>query len=146
MTTKRFTTNGYYIYDHFKEDKWLVNEVEAEEIVTVMNNLDTKARERSKALGKLQKENEHLKKLLECSRKEANDYCEELMSKDEFIRLYKRQRDEFMEENEQLKEDLHNIRKAQFEDVKEFEKLYKENDELKEEIETLHEQLAHFNG
>lgn len=61
MTAKRFTTNGYYIYDHFKEDKWLVNEVEAEEIVTVMNNLDTKARERSKALSKLQKENEQLK-------------------------------------------------------------------------------------
>jgi hypothetical protein len=61
MTDKRFTTNGYYIYDHFKEDKWLVNEVEAEEIVTVMNNLDTKARERSKALSKLQKENEQLK-------------------------------------------------------------------------------------
>lgn len=60
MTAKRFTTNGYYIYDYFKEEKWLVNEVEAEEIVMVMNNLDTKARERSKALSKLQKENEQL--------------------------------------------------------------------------------------
>ena len=54
----------------------------------------------------LLKENEQLKKLLECSRKEANDYCEELMGKDEFIRLYKRQRDEFMEENEQLKQTI----------------------------------------
>lgn len=60
--SKRFTTNGYYIYDHFKEDRWLVNEVEAQEIVEVMNNLDTKARERSKALSKLQKENNELKK------------------------------------------------------------------------------------
>ena len=64
MTEKRFTTNGYYIYDHFKGDKWLVNEVEAEYIVTQMNNIDTKARERSKALSKLQKENEKLKKQL----------------------------------------------------------------------------------
>ena len=56
MTEKRFSTNGYYIYDHFHDgEKWLVNEVEAEEIVNVMNNLDTKARERSKALSTLQK-------------------------------------------------------------------------------------------
>ena len=60
----RFTTNGYYIYDHFKEDNWLVNEVEAQEIVEVMNNLDTKARERSKALSKLQKENNEIKQLI----------------------------------------------------------------------------------
>lgn len=62
--TKRFTTNGYYIYDHFKEWKWLVNEVEAQIIVDNMNNLDIKARERSKALSKLQKENDELKKEL----------------------------------------------------------------------------------
>ena len=43
-----------------------------------------------------------------------------------------------------LKEDLHNIRKAQFEDVKEFERLYKENDELKEEIETLRYRLSSY--
>ena len=55
MTEKRFTTNGYYIYDHFKEDKWLVNEVEAQLIVDKMNNLDIKARENSKALSTLQK-------------------------------------------------------------------------------------------
>ena len=48
------------------------------------------------------KENEHLKALLECSRKEANDYCEELMGKDEFIRLYKSQRDDALTENKQL--------------------------------------------
>ncbi len=68
MSNKRFATNGYYIYDQYKEDKWLCNEVEAQEIVTVMNNLDTKARERSIALSVLQKkydkineENEYLK-------------------------------------------------------------------------------------
>lgn len=55
-SNKRFSTNGYYIYDHFNgEERWLVNEVEANEIVDVMNNLDTKARERSKALSTLQK-------------------------------------------------------------------------------------------
>lgn len=65
MTEKRFSTNGHYIYDHFKgEERWLVNEVEAQEIVDVMNNLDCKARERSKALSKLQKENNEIKQLI----------------------------------------------------------------------------------
>jgi len=65
MTEKRFSTNGHYIYDHFNdEERWLVNEVEANEIVNVMNNLDTKARERSKALSKLQKENNEIKQLI----------------------------------------------------------------------------------
>ena len=45
------------------------------------------------------------KKLLACSRKEANDYCEELMSKDEFIRLYISQRDNALEEIKQLKQE-----------------------------------------
>ena len=65
MTEKRFSTNGYYIYDHFHDgEKWLVNEVESNEIVNIMNNLDTKARERSKALSKLQKENNEIKQLI----------------------------------------------------------------------------------
>ena len=64
--TKRFTTNGYKIYDTFHDGiHWLVNQVEANEIVDKMNNLDSKARERSKALSKLQKENEQLKQELE---------------------------------------------------------------------------------
>ena len=59
---KRFTTNGYKIYDTFHDGiHWLVNQVEANEIVDKMNNLDSKARERGKALSKLQKENEQLK-------------------------------------------------------------------------------------
>lgn len=69
MSEKRFTTNGYYINDTYHDGrKWLVNEVEAEEIVDVMNGLDKKARESRKAISKLQKENERL-------RKELND-CE----------------------------------------------------------------------
>ena len=68
---KRFTTNGYKIYDTFHDGvHWLVNEVEAEEIVTIMNNLDTKARERGKYLSKLQKENERLKAQLYCDDEE----------------------------------------------------------------------------
>ena len=67
MSEKRFTTNGYYINDTYHDGrKWLVNEVEAEEIVDVMNGLDIKARESRKAISKLQKENEQLRKKLEC--------------------------------------------------------------------------------
>ena len=58
-----------------------------------------------KALNKLFEDKKQLKKLLECSREEANDYCEELMGKDEFIRLYKSQRDDAIKENEKLKKD-----------------------------------------
>ena len=62
MSEKRFTTNGYYINDTYHDGvKWLVNEVEAKEIVNIMNGLDTKARESRKALSKLQKENERLR-------------------------------------------------------------------------------------
>ena len=65
MNEKRFTTNGYYINDTYHDGrKWLVNEVEAEEIVDVMNGLDTKVRESRKAISKLQKENEQLQKEL----------------------------------------------------------------------------------
>ena len=66
MNEKRFTTNGYYINDTYHDGrKWLVNEVEAEEIVDVMNGLDTKVRESRKAISKLQKENEQLQKELD---------------------------------------------------------------------------------
>ena len=81
MIKKRFTTNGYYIYDQFQEDKWLCNEVEAQEIVAVMNNLDIKARENSKGLSTLQKklnalheENQRLNQTLENIQKELNKY------------------------------------------------------------------------
>ena len=63
-------------------------------------------------LARLEEENEELKKLLECSRKEANDYCEDLMSKDEFIRLYKLQRDDALEEIKQLKQKNENLKQT----------------------------------
>lgn len=52
---ERFVTNGYKVYDTYKDDEYLVNEVEIEFIVKIMNNLDKKARERSKALSKAEK-------------------------------------------------------------------------------------------
>ena len=65
MNDKRFTTNGYYINDtYYDGNKWLVNEVEAEEIVDVMNGLDIKARESRKAISKLQKKNEKLQQIM----------------------------------------------------------------------------------
>ena len=79
--TKRFTTSGYKIYDTFHDGvHWLVNEVEAEDIVNVMNNLDTKARERSKALSKLQKENEELKEENEHLHKQLKSITDSLQS------------------------------------------------------------------
>lgn len=50
----RFGTNNYKIYDHYKEEEYLVNCVDADDITTLLNNLDLKARNRSKALSKLQ--------------------------------------------------------------------------------------------
>lgn len=114
MTQKRFIGSSGGVYDQYKGDRFTW--AEWEEIIQIMNNLNEKARERSKALSKLQKENEQLKKLLECSREEANDYCEELMEKDEFIRLYKRQRDEVIEENKHLKKQS----KLLYEDIKDL--------------------------
>ena len=77
MGEKRFSTNGYYINDTFYDGrKWLVNEVEAKEIVDVMNNLDTKARERSKALSKLQNKYDEQQATIEQLRKLNNAYAE----------------------------------------------------------------------
>ena len=101
MTEKRFMGSSGGVYDQYKGDRFTW--AEWEEILQIMNNLNEKARERSKALSKLQKENEQLKALLECSREEANDYCEELIGKDELIRLYKRHIDEAIEEIKQLR-------------------------------------------
>lgn len=60
-------------------------------------------------LNRLYYENKQLKKQLKCSREEADDYCEELMGKDEFVRLYKRQRDDALKENEELKADINRL-------------------------------------
>lgn len=63
MTEKRFIGSGGGIYDQYKGDRFTWSEWE--EILRLMNNLNEKARERSKALSKLQKENEQLKKQLQ---------------------------------------------------------------------------------
>ena len=75
--TERFTTNGYYIFDTYKDNQWLLNEVEAQYIVDKMNNLDTKARERSKALSKLQKENEDIKQIIKEAYRNERTYIGE---------------------------------------------------------------------
>lgn len=62
MVTERYITSGYKIYDTYTGREYLLNNVDAKELTKHMNNLDTKARERSKALSKLQLENNKLKK------------------------------------------------------------------------------------
>lgn len=86
MTEKRFVNHDDTILDN--EGEQLIS---IDEIVTKLNELNS--------------ENQQLKKLLECSRQEANDYCEELMGKDEFIRLYKRINKELEQEIQQLKKE-----------------------------------------
>jgi SMC interacting uncharacterized protein involved in chromosome segregation len=71
MTEKRFVGGSYGFYDRYKEDRFLWSEWEY--IINIMNNLDEKARERSKALSKLQKENEDLKEQLRNLRRLANE-------------------------------------------------------------------------
>ena len=62
MTEKRFICESYGFYDTYKENRWLWSEYK--EIEKIMNNLDLKARERSKALSKLQRENEDIKQTI----------------------------------------------------------------------------------
>lgn len=82
MSDKRFGTNGYYIYDFFQnEERWLIN-AEAKDIVSIMNNLDTKARERSKALSTLQKKFNELKDENERLKKE-NDMLKHMIGRNE---------------------------------------------------------------
>lgn len=109
LMEKRFTTNGYYIYDHFKENEWLVNEVEVEYIVSLMNNLDTKARERSKALSKLQKENEQLKHDATVLIQANQDYRKENEQLKDALNQRTEQCDKYYEENEQLKKEIEEL-------------------------------------
>ena len=117
MSEKRFSTNGYYINDTFYDGrKWLVNKVEAKEIVDVMNNLDMKARERSKALSKLQKSVDEQQELIE--ELQASDEMgwkraemfekkcpKELHNKKMYIKRLEYKVQKFKEENEQLKKE-----------------------------------------
>ena len=90
MSEKRFTTNGYYINDTYHDGrKWLVNEVEAEEIVDVMNGLDIKVRESRKAISTLQKENEQLRKQIQnYEQLISNSYVGEEETLDGFVGKY----------------------------------------------------------
>ena len=74
----RFSTNKYYIYDNQKENSWLCNEVEVDEIVEVMNNLDIKAKERSKGMSTLQKKYDKIIDELKKIEKEKQDLESEL--------------------------------------------------------------------
>ena len=99
MTEKRFIGSSGGVYDQYKSDRFIWS-VEWEEILQIMNNLNEKARERSKALSKLQKENEQLKQ----SYKEFEDECQST-----FNAMNRKQNDlyrknfKLKEENEQLK-------------------------------------------
>ena len=75
LTGKMFFTNGVKIYSA-KGDEWLVNEVDAQEIVDKMNSLYETKMQRSKALSKrdlaynkVSIERAHYKKLYEEHRK-----------------------------------------------------------------------------
>lgn len=63
MIEKRFIGSYAGFYDKYKENKLLWSEWE--EITRILNNLNEKSVERSKALSKLQKENEQLKEELD---------------------------------------------------------------------------------
>ena len=70
MTENRFIGSSGGVYDQYKKDRFIWSEWE--EIIQIMNNLNEKARERSKALSKLQKENEQLKEDLKRCRNWLN--------------------------------------------------------------------------
>lgn len=62
MSEKRFIGSYAGFYDKYKENRLLWSEWE--EITRILNNLNEKSVERSKALSKLQKENKQLKEEL----------------------------------------------------------------------------------
>ena len=77
MSEKRFRTNGYYINDtYYDGKKWLVNEVEAEEI------------ESRKAISKLQKENELLRQQHQRLYNYFRDYLEDEMNAENFGEMW----------------------------------------------------------
>lgn len=105
MTEKRYSHDDIVIVDHLKEDLIYIDG--KDELLELAEYVDKLQEENGQLKGtvddlsndfmNLMKKNEELKKLLEYSREETNDYYEELMGKDEFIRLYKRQRDGVVE-------------------------------------------------
>ena len=85
-------------------------------------------------INELNEENEQLKRALKMEEEEAEVYNLDAMN---YQTLYEQQvkiNKLLKNENKQLKEDIRNIRKAQIEDINEFERLYNENEQLKSEI------------
>jgi len=128
----RFTTNGYKIYDTYHDGlHWLVNNVEANEIVEIMNNLDLKARERSKALSKLQKENEQLKDKLDFHILMTDD---ERRKYDNYIKKIKKENEELKQTIETQNFNYENAKGVIHSSEHQIQRLQEENDELKSEI------------
>lgn len=102
--SERFVTGGAKIYDKQTGNEYLLNCVDADDIVRIMNNLDEKAKERSKALSTLQKkydvlhkENEKLEKSYYIS-EDVNDAISKCNEELELIRQ------ELADENKMLKD------------------------------------------
>ena len=106
IENKRFIGSSGGVYDQYKSDRFAWSEWE--EIIQIMNNLNEKATERSKALSKLQKENGQLQK-------------------DATILVYSNQ--EYRKENDELKKELMEFKKWEkhIGDVKreEFDRVFK---------------------
>ena len=121
MSEKRFNTNGYYINDTFYDGrKWLVNEVEVKEIVDVMNNLDMKARERSKALSKLQKSVDEQQATI----RKLQDLCGESDGENAKLRI----------ENKRLEKEVKLLKPTNIEQYEQIQKLQEENEKLRKEL------------
>ena len=121
MSEKRFNTNCYYINDTFYDGrKWLVNEVEVKEIVDVMNNLDMKARERSKALSKLQKSVDEQQATI----RKLQDLCGESDGENAKLRI----------ENKRLEKEVKLLKPTNIEQYEQIQKLQEENEKLRKEL------------
>ena len=97
MTKKRFIGSSGGVYDSYKDDRFTW--VEWKEIIQIMNNLDEKARERSKALSKLQKENEQLKQY----NQKLNDELQETMGYLTLKSGVEKENEQLRKENKKLK-------------------------------------------
>lgn len=87
MTEKRFIGSSGGVYDQYNSDRFAWSEWE--EILQIMNNLNEKAIERSKALSKLQKENKQLKQKIKSINEILNEdigYIESLRKIEEVLK------------------------------------------------------------
>jgi len=119
MTEKRFIGSCAGIYDKYKKNRWLWSEWE--EITTILNNLNEKSVERSKALSKLQKENEQLKLKVNGLKSEVEIWKEDA---NEHIK----ETNKLFEENKQLKQTIKEIYEILSTDVDVFSEKATEHD------------------